>query len=76
MLRILRLLTAFLVVIVSVYSLFTQNDSLLTLSQFFVGALMFIIAIEQIQKKDPSTGLTCMVAGVFVWAVLAVKYVM
>ncbi|PFA20786.1 MULTISPECIES: DUF3953 domain-containing protein [Bacillus cereus group] len=76
MLRILRLLTAFLVVIVSVYSLFTQNDSLLTLSQFFVGALMFIIAIEQIQKKDQSTGLTCMVAGIFVWAVLAVKYVM
>ncbi|WP_000944467.1 DUF3953 domain-containing protein [Bacillus mycoides] len=76
MLRILRLLTAFLVVIVSVYSLFTQNDSLLTLSRFFVGALMFIIAIEQIQKKDQSTGLTCMVAGIFVWAVLAVKYVM
>ncbi|EEL48807.1 hypothetical protein bcere0022_38960 [Bacillus cereus Rock3-44] len=37
---------------------------------------MFIIAIEQIQKKDQSTGLTCMVAGIFVWAVLAVKYVM
>ncbi|WP_410983999.1 DUF3953 domain-containing protein [Bacillus cereus] len=76
MLRILRLLTAFLVIIVSLYSLFTQNDTFLTLSQFFVGALMFIIAIEQIKKKDPSTGLTCMVAGVFVWAVLAVKYVM
>lgn len=76
MLRISRLLTTFIVIIVSLYSLFTQNDAFLTLSQFFVGALMFIIAIEQIQKKDPSTGLTCMVAGVFVWAVLIAKYVM
>ncbi|PFD96802.1 DUF3953 domain-containing protein [Bacillus cereus] len=76
MLRISRLLTTFIVIIVSLYSLITQNDAFLTLSQFFVGALMFIIAIEQIQKKDPSTGLTCMVAGVFVWAVLAVKYIM
>ncbi|WIY60768.1 DUF3953 domain-containing protein [Bacillus arachidis] len=76
MLRISRLLTTFIVIIVSLYSLFTQNDAFLTLSQFFVGALMFIIAIEQIQKKDPSTGLTCMVAGVFVWAVLVAKYVM
>ncbi|PFK46754.1 hypothetical protein COI93_03410 [Bacillus cereus] len=76
MLRILRLLTTFIVIIVSLYSLFTQNDAFLALSQFLLGALMFIITIEQIQKKDPSTGLTCMVAGVFVWAVLAVKYVM
>ncbi|MBC6971342.1 DUF3953 domain-containing protein [Bacillus sp. Xin] len=76
MLLILRLLTAFIVIIVSLYSLFSQNDTFLTLSQFFLGTLMFIIAIEQIKKKDPSTGLTCMVAGVFVWAVLAVKYVM
>ncbi|CAI8741729.1 MULTISPECIES: DUF3953 domain-containing protein [Bacillus] len=76
MLRILRLLTAFIVIIVSLYSLFTHNDSFLTLSQFFLGALIFIIAIEQIQKKDPSTSLTCMVAGIFVWAVLAVKYIM
>ncbi|PED72616.1 hypothetical protein CN680_16155 [Bacillus pseudomycoides] len=76
MLRILRLLTAFIVIIVSLYSLFTHNDSFLTLSHFFLGALMFIIAIEQIQKKDPSTSLTCMVAGIFVWDVLAVKYIM
>ncbi|KEK24607.1 YczI family protein [Bacillus gaemokensis] len=76
MVRILRLLTAFIVIIVSLYSLFTHKDSFLTLSQFFLGALMFIIAIEQIQKQDKSTGLTCIVAGVFVWGVLAIKYIM
>ncbi|WP_459503557.1 DUF3953 domain-containing protein [Bacillus sp. C1] len=62
--------------IVALYSLVTQNDAFLTLSQFFIGILMFIIAIEQIRKKDPSTGLTCMMAGIFVWAVLITKYIL
>ncbi|MBY0599729.1 DUF3953 domain-containing protein [Bacillus bingmayongensis] len=66
MLRILRILTALTVVILSSYSLLTDSYSFLTLSQFFIGLLFFIIAVEQIKKHNKSTGFTCIVVGVFV----------
>ncbi|MGG5739486.1 MULTISPECIES: DUF3953 domain-containing protein [Bacillus cereus group] len=75
MLRILRLLIAFIVIIISTIGLLTGQHNFLPLSQFFLGALMFLIAIEQIKKKDSGTGFICIVAGAFSWIVLIITYI-
>ena len=50
MFRILRIGIALTVIIISAIGLYTgQNTS--PLSQFLLGALMFVIAIEQIKKR-------------------------
>lgn len=51
MLRILRIAIALTVIIVSVIGLYTGQNNFLPLSQFLLGTLMFLIAIEQIKKK-------------------------
>ncbi|KFN02376.1 DUF3953 domain-containing protein [Bacillus clarus] len=75
MLHILRFLIAFIIIIISVIGLITSQDAFLPLSQFLLGALMFIIAIEQIKKKDTGTGLTCILVGAFVWIALVITYI-
>lgn len=51
MLRILRIAIALTVIIASVIGLYTGQNNFLPLSQFLLGTLMFLIAIEQIKKK-------------------------
>ncbi|PQZ55848.1 MULTISPECIES: DUF3953 domain-containing protein [Bacillus] len=75
MLRILRLLIAFIVIIISTIGLLTGQNNFLPLSQFLLGALMFLISIEQIKKKDSGTGFICIVAGSFLWIVLIITYI-
>ncbi|MEK4739288.1 MULTISPECIES: YczI family protein [Bacillus] len=75
MLRILRIAFALTVIIMSAIGLYTGQNNFLPLSQFLLGALMFLIAIEQIKKKDSGTGFICIVAGAFSWIVLIITYI-
>ncbi|EEL68458.1 MULTISPECIES: YczI family protein [Bacillus] len=75
MLRILRIAIALTVIIMSAIGLYTGQNNFLPLSQFLLGALMFLIAIEQIKKKDSGTGFICIVAGAFSWIVLIITYI-
>jgi predicted membrane channel-forming protein YqfA (hemolysin III family) len=59
----------------STIGLYTGQNNFLPLSQFLLGALMFLIAIEQIKKKDSGTGFICIVAGAFSWIVLIITYI-
>ncbi|OQR53986.1 YczI family protein [Bacillus sp. CDB3] len=74
MLRILRIAIALTVIIMSAMGLYTGQNNFLPLSQFLLGALMFLIAIEQIKKKDSGTGFICIAAGAFSWIVLTLTY--
>ncbi|MES5952157.1 DUF3953 domain-containing protein [Bacillus fungorum] len=75
MLRVLRIVIALTVIIMSAIGLYTGQNNFLPLSQFLLGALMFLIAIEQIKKKDAGTGFICMIAGAFLWIVLIISYI-
>ncbi|MCR6465390.1 DUF3953 domain-containing protein [Bacillus paranthracis] len=75
MLRILRITIALIIIIVSCIGLLTGQNNFLPLSQFLLGALMFLIAIEQIKKKDSGTGFICVAAGAFSWIVLIISYI-
>ncbi|MEK7014313.1 DUF3953 domain-containing protein [Bacillus sp. FSL R9-9410] len=75
MLRILRIIIALTVIIMSAIGLYTGQNNFLPLSQFLLGALMFLIAIEQIKKKDSGTGFIFIVAGAFIWLVLIITYI-
>lgn len=66
MLRVLRIAIALTVIIMSIIGLYTGQNNFLPLSQFLLGALMFLIAMEQIKKKDSGTGFICIVAGAFI----------
>ena len=74
MLRILRLLIAIIVILLSSYSLLANDNSFLTLSQILLGILLFIIGIEQAKKKNRGTAFVCTGVGVFVWGVLITQY--
>ncbi|MDM5195826.1 hypothetical protein QUG02_22970 [Bacillus hominis] len=52
MLRILRIIIVLTVIIMSATQLYTGQNNFLSLSQFLLGALMFLIAMEQIKKKE------------------------
>ncbi|PEK85239.1 hypothetical protein CN594_14595 [Bacillus toyonensis] len=67
MLRVLRIVIALTVIIMSIIGLYTGQNNFLPLSQFLLGALMFLIAMEQIKKKDSGTG--------FIWIVLIISYI-
>ncbi|AFQ10142.1 TPA: DUF3953 domain-containing protein [Bacillus pacificus] len=75
MFRILRIGIALTVIIISAIGLYTGQNTFLPLSQFLLGALMFLIAIEQIKKKDSGTGFICIGAGVFTWIVLIISHI-
>ncbi|SCB70752.1 Uncharacterized protein BWGO95_04930 [Bacillus mycoides] len=49
---ILRIVIALTVIIMSAIGLYTAQNNFLPLSQFLLGVLMFLIAIEQIKKKE------------------------
>ena len=63
------------VIIISAIGSTTGQNNFLPLSQFLLGALMFLIAIEQIKKKDSGTGFICIVAGAFIWLVFIITYI-
>ncbi|PIE94333.1 DUF3953 domain-containing protein [Bacillus fungorum] len=75
MLRVLRIVIALTVIIMSAIGLYTGQNNFLPLSQFLLGALMFLIAIEQIKKKDAGTGFICIITGAFLWIVLIIIYI-
>ncbi|MCU5178666.1 MULTISPECIES: DUF3953 domain-containing protein [Bacillus] len=75
MLRVLRIAIALTVIIMSIIGLYTGQNNFLPLSQFLLGALMFLIAMEQIKKKDSGTGFICIVTGAFIWIVLIISYI-
>ncbi|CDN38351.1 DUF3953 domain-containing protein [Bacillus thuringiensis] len=75
MLRILRIVITLAVIIMSAIGLYTGQNNFLPLSQFLLGALLFLIAIEQIKKMDSGTGFICIAAGAFSWIVLIVTYI-
>ncbi|HFJ9282531.1 DUF3953 domain-containing protein [Bacillus cereus group sp. N11] len=75
MLRVLRIAIALTVIIMSIIGLYTGQNNFLPLSQFLLGALLFLIAMEQIKKKDSGTGFICIVAGTFIWIVLIISYI-
>ncbi|MGE7883136.1 DUF3953 domain-containing protein [Bacillus sp. NPDC094077] len=75
MFRILRIVIALTVIIMSAIGLYTGQNNFLPFSQFLLGALMFLIAIEQIKKKDSGTGFICIAAGAFSWIVLIITYI-
>jgi predicted membrane channel-forming protein YqfA (hemolysin III family) len=59
----------------SAIGLYTGQNNFLPLSQFLLGALMFLIAFEQIKKKESGTGVICIAAGAFSWIVLIITYI-
>ncbi|RAT03336.1 hypothetical protein A6E27_03085 [Bacillus cereus] len=75
MFRTLRIGITLTVIIMSAIGLYTGQNTFLPLSQFLLGALMFLIAIEQIKKKDSGTGFICIAAGTFSWIVLIISYI-
>lgn len=75
MLRILRITIALTVFVMSAIGLYTGQNNFLPLSQFLLGALMFLIAFEQIKKKEAATGLICIISGAFIWIVLIISYI-
>ncbi|MEY6552889.1 DUF3953 domain-containing protein [Bacillus cereus] len=75
MLRILRIIVALTVIVMSAIGLYIGQNNFLPLSQFLLGALMFLIAFEQIKKKESATGLICIIAGAFIWIVLIISYI-
>ncbi|MDH4423751.1 MULTISPECIES: DUF3953 domain-containing protein [Bacillus] len=75
MLRVLRVVLALTVIIMSAIGLYTGQNNFLPLSQFLLGVLMFLIAMEQIKKKDTGTGVICIAAGAFIWIVLLISYI-
>jgi len=75
MLRILCIIVALTVIVMSAIGLYTGQNNFLPLSQFLLGALMFLIAFEQIKKMDSGTGFICIAAGAFSWIVLIVTYI-
>lgn len=52
----LRILLLILGHIISSIRLLAGQHNFLPLSQFLLGALLFLIALEQIKKKDSGTG--------------------
>ncbi|MGE1025597.1 hypothetical protein ACQGS6_16690 [Bacillus sp. GMs2/2] len=54
-LRILCIIVALTVIVMSAIGLYTGQNNFLPLSQFLLGALMFLIAFEQIKKKELHT---------------------
>lgn len=56
MLRVLRIIIAITVIFMSAIGLYTGQNNFLPLSQFLLGALLFLIALEQIKKKDSRIG--------------------
>ncbi|KAB2457923.1 DUF3953 domain-containing protein [Bacillus sp. CH126_4D] len=75
MLRVFRILIALTVIIMSAIGLYTGQNNFLPISQFLLGALLCLIAIEQIKKKDSGTGFICITAGAFSWIVLIITYI-
>ncbi|HDR3899931.1 TPA: DUF3953 domain-containing protein [Bacillus cereus] len=75
MLRILCIIVALTVIVMSAIGLYTGQNNFLPLSQFLLGALLFLIAIEQIKKMDSGTGFICIAAGAVSWIVLIVTYI-
>ncbi len=75
MLRILRIIVALTVIVMSAIGLYTGQNNFLPLSQFLLEALMFLIAFEQIKKKESATGFICIIAGAFIWIVLIISYI-
>ncbi|MGG0084466.1 DUF3953 domain-containing protein [Bacillus thuringiensis] len=71
----LRILLLILGHIISSIRLLAGQHNFLSLSQFLLGTLMFLIAIEQIKKKDSGTGFICIAAGTFSWIVLIISYI-
>ncbi|WP_088123633.1 DUF3953 domain-containing protein [Bacillus wiedmannii] len=61
--------------ILSSINLLTFQHNFLPLSQFLLGVLLFLIAIEQIRKKDSGTGFICITAGAFSLIVLIITYI-
>lgn len=51
MLRVLRIAIALTAIIMSIIGLYTGQNNFLPLSQFLLGALMFLIAMEQIKRR-------------------------
>ncbi|WP_255295595.1 YczI family protein [Bacillus cereus] len=74
-LHILLILIVLNAILISSITLTTVQNNFLPLSQFLLGALMFLIAIEQIKKKDSGTGFICIIAGAFIWLVLIITYI-
>ncbi|MED3467009.1 DUF3953 domain-containing protein [Bacillus thuringiensis] len=75
MLRVLRIIVALTMIVMSTIGLYTGQNNFLPLSQFLLGALMFLIAFEQIKKKEAATGFICIIAGAFIWIVLIISYI-
>ncbi|MDR2993049.1 YczI family protein [Bacillus cereus] len=71
----LRIIVALTVIVMSAIGLYTGQNNFLPLSQFLLGALMFLIAFEQIKKKEAATGFICIIAGAFIWIVLIISYI-
>ncbi|MCU4989731.1 hypothetical protein OCF10_12395 [Bacillus cereus] len=55
-LRILLILIVLNVILISSITLTTVQNTFLPLSQFLLGASLFLIALEQIKKKDSRIG--------------------
>ncbi|PGW57823.1 hypothetical protein COE18_26395 [Bacillus cereus] len=55
--------------------LLAGQHNFLPLSQSLLGALLFLIAIEQIKKKDSGTDFICIAAGASSWIVLIITYI-
>ncbi|WP_343839242.1 YczI family protein [Salinibacillus aidingensis] len=64
-LKVVKMILAVLVIILSVYTIFTTNIKALSYGNFFIGILLMVIGIEEFQKKRKGQSFLSIAAGLF-----------
>ncbi|MDO7487326.1 DUF3953 domain-containing protein [Peribacillus sp. NPDC096622] len=66
MLKVVRIILGIIVLALSTYQLITGNFELMLYSMFFLGALMFVIGLAELQKdRKGFVGYMCIVVSLF-----------
>ncbi|GGH70070.1 hypothetical protein GCM10010978_04620 [Compostibacillus humi] len=65
-LKIIRAIISVIVILLAGYGLITENFSFQPLMLFFLGLLLLVIGIGELQKGQKPGGYLCMAIGVFI----------
>ncbi|MEH7403730.1 DUF3953 domain-containing protein [Gottfriedia acidiceleris] len=69
MLRILRLIFASVVVILSIYDLITHKSALMPYMLFFLGVTLLLASISEFQLKRKKNGYSYLIVSLFIFLV-------
>jgi Protein of unknown function (DUF3953) len=65
MLKILRIILSVIVMALAGYSLFTKNFEFMSYMMFFVGVLMLVIGVAELQAKRKTNAISSILAAAF-----------